>query len=126
MPGRTQNQLCWLATALAMPCPLLVLILFATLREQPDFWHNSGGWPVWLRDLVLVSFYPLLAGSLCILGALSAFALLLPGNSRTLRAAKGIMLLGLWLLATSALAIAFANNVVNLWNGHPLHSHRAF
>ena len=39
---------------------LCLLALFAVLREQPLSWRNAGGWPVWLRDFVAVSFYPLL------------------------------------------------------------------
>lgn len=37
-----------------------VVGLFAILREEPLFWQNRGGYPVWLRHLVLVSYYPLL------------------------------------------------------------------
>ena len=36
------------------------LIGFAVLKEDPDFWRNSGGWPVWFRFVVKFTFHPLL------------------------------------------------------------------
>jgi len=38
-----------------------VLVVFAVLRENQVFWTNAGGYPIWLRDLVLWTFYPILA-----------------------------------------------------------------
>lgn len=127
MPVRPKLQVSWFLIALAMPAPAVVLLSFAVLREQPEFWRNTGGWPLWLRDLVLVSFYPLLAAHLCALAILSFFAF--GGNSESSRGTRlfqGILLLGLWMLAASAIATAFFNNIMNLLNGQSLHSHGAF
>ena len=126
MLRRSNVQVYWFAVALAMPVPLAVLLCFAALREQPEFWHNSGGWPVLMRQLVFVSFYPLLAVELGVLGMLSLSALRGSPGSRGMQIVQGIVLTGLWLLVGCAVAIAFANNVMNILNGQPLHSHHAF
>lgn len=126
MPRRADVQVYWFAVALAMPVPLAVLLCFAALREQPEFWHNSGGWPVLMRQFVLVSFYPLLAVEAGVLGMLSASALGGSSDARGTKIIQGIVLTGLWLLLTCAMAIAFANNFMNILNGQPLHSHHAF
>lgn len=39
---------------------LPLLVTFSVLREMELFWRNDGGYPIWLRDLVLVAFYPIL------------------------------------------------------------------
>jgi len=39
---------------------LPVLVWFSWLREEKVFWLNEGGYPIWLRELVLATFYPLL------------------------------------------------------------------
>jgi hypothetical protein len=41
-----------------------MLIWFSWLRETPLFWRNDGGYPVWLRALVLHGFYPLFFSNL--------------------------------------------------------------
>lgn len=70
-----------LALLVGMP----VLLWFSWLRETPSFWTNAGGYPVWLRDVVRYSYYPLLLGSLG--GTALYFALLLsrPPHSRAMR-----------------------------------------
>lgn len=55
------SRLALALVALAVGMPLL--IWFSWLRETPAFWTNAGGYPVWLRDLVLLSYYPLLLAS---------------------------------------------------------------
>jgi hypothetical protein len=42
-------------------------IWFSWLRETPVFWMNEGGYPVWLREVVLVAFYPLMAINVLVL-----------------------------------------------------------
>ena len=37
-----------------------LVAVFAHLREMPVFWQNRGGYPIWLRHFVLISYYPLL------------------------------------------------------------------
>ncbi|MDB6077993.1 MAG: hypothetical protein JWO82_1740 [Akkermansiaceae bacterium] len=102
-----------------------VLLWFAVLREMQHFWRNDGGYPVELRHLVEAGFYPLaltaLAGQF-----LLGWALLRRARSSARVWIVQMLLLCLCLmLVVAAGAVAFANNVVNLWNGVPLHSHPA-
>ncbi len=41
------------------------------LKETPDFWRNVGGYPVALRALVLVGYYPLLGFNTLLCGFFS-------------------------------------------------------
>src|ERR1700742_3267812 len=49
----------------------LVLLFFVVLKEDPLFWRNEGGYPVFLRDLVLQAFYPLFLFQFIALSVLS-------------------------------------------------------
>jgi len=90
------------------------------LRESALFWRHAGGYPVVLRDLVLDTYYPLTLLLLlaCTLGTLSTFA-----GVATLRRSTVVG----WLIVAIAmgfgLAYAGANNLANLMDGRPLHSH---
>jgi hypothetical protein len=53
---------------------LALLLVFAWLRELPLFWMNAGHWPVWLRELVGLTFYPLLLLELSLLIGVSAMS----------------------------------------------------
>jgi len=45
--------------AFAFLVALPVLVGFCWLREMPIFWLNEGGYPIWLRDVVLDAYYPI-------------------------------------------------------------------
>lgn len=109
-----------LSTAIALLLP--VLSGFALLKENRQFWLNSGGWPIWLRELVRFTFYPLLGGEILLLAAL----VLITSSGLGLGRAKNAMrlitvLLSLWLLAV--VTVVAGNNLANLWAGRPLHWH---
>lgn len=53
-PGCSPARLALALVALAVGMPLL--IWFSRLRQTPAFWTNAGGYPVWLRDLVRLSY----------------------------------------------------------------------
>jgi len=101
----------------------LLLILAALLRENPMFWRNAGGFPIFLRDLVFILFYPALLGYFLGAAAVSFIALrLLIGR---FRAGGFLLFAGLvqWFLLAVILTIALWNNVDNLLHGQPLHYH---
>jgi hypothetical protein len=62
----------WRETNVGLSVVLWACLVFATLllgamvavfahwREMPEFWQNRGGYPIWLRHFVLISYYPLL------------------------------------------------------------------
>lgn len=98
-----------------------VLLWFAWLRETPEFWRNSGGYPLLLRDAVLVLFYPLLVVSVLTVAGLT---LALCARFRRFGAdvaLRALLLLGCWSLLCGTVCVAFANNVDNLREDRPLH-----
>jgi hypothetical protein len=99
---------------------LFLLAVFAVMREQPLFWRNAGGWPIWLRDLVAVSFYPLLGLELLLLLLFSSACL---RDRRTTQSSAIFTLPLLWGLLFLVLAVLAANNLDNLLSGRPLHWH---
>lgn len=101
----------------------LILIWFATLRENQAFWTNAGGYPIWLRDLVLWAFYPLLFGTIIL-----HFSLGTACFSRICRSLRFFVFESLFLLLCGGLIvtsgfIAFGNNIQNLLNGNPIRHH---
>ena len=100
-----------------------VLVVFAILRENQVFWTNAGGYPIWLRDLVLWTFFPLLG-----MAGLSLLALSMVCFSRVCRSlqffvVEALLLLVCWGLFASTLYIAFSNNLINIIEGRDVHTH---
>lgn len=101
---------------------LLALSGLALLKEDPLFWRNAGGWPVWFRLFVKIAFYPLLAletagllwFSACVFWHQSA-----PPIRRNLGAAAGAF----WLWTGIVVAVVASNNIANLFAGRGLHWH---
>jgi hypothetical protein len=100
-----------------------MLMLFAALlRETPAFWRNAGGFPLLLREVVLLLFYPgLLVLAIGVLLS-TAIAWRWRQNSRLL---PSVWLAGAvqWLLFLAVLLIFAWNNLVNLFESAPLHQH---
>ena len=99
------------------------LLLFAStvLRETPEFWRNSGGYPVFLRNLVRFGDYPLLV---LVFGGTAAGTLLAWRFLSSHRGiASGLLLFSAlqWVLFVIILVIMLWNNVDNLLHGRPLH-----
>ena len=91
--------------ALVGGMPLLVSL--SLLRETPSFWTNAGGYPIWLRELVLIAYYPLFLMSL---GGTALYSYLLvssPPRSNGRRCAE----FSVWILMFAAIA---ASVVVDL------------
>jgi O-antigen ligase len=103
----------------------LIILTGAILRETPMFWHNAGGYPVELRELVYSGFYPALGFYLALLVGLSlAGWKLLREKSRggalmLLACAINVFLIGI------ILTVVIWNNLANLLQGLPLHHHPA-
>lgn len=113
-----------LATLLIMVLSA-VLVWFAILRENQVFWTNAGGYPIWLRDLVLWTYIPLLGVAGLSLMALSMACFSRICRSKRFFAVEGLLLLMCWgLLATSG-CMAFSNNIANIIEGRDLHFHPA-
>jgi hypothetical protein len=95
----------------------------ALLRETPLFWQNAGGFPIWLRGLVLIGFYPGLLLSL----ALTVGGIMFLFKSWRAGSPAGIGPWILWFLQVALLLVALAlmswNNINNVIENAPLHQH---
>ena len=98
-----------------------VLLWFSCLRETREFWLYSGGYPVLLRDVVLVFYFPLLAFTFFGLLGLTLTICSKIGKPVGLGCLETVVIFGCWVLVCGSLMIAFGNNVANLWNGRPAH-----
>ena len=100
-----------------------LLLPFVWLREDSRFWTNAGGHPLWLRDLVLVAYYPLLLVYGALLPFLSWLWLCCPARSVRLFCVEATVLALLWVVVALVITLMLANNVANLIDGRPLHAH---
>ena len=102
----------------------MLLVWFAILREDQVFWTNMGGYPIWLRDLVRLTYLPLFVGTGLGLSVLSMICFSKLFRSLRFFIVESLVLLTCWgLLATSGY-IALGNNVTNFIDGRDLHDHR--
>lgn len=58
------------------------LLWFSYLRENSVFWLNAGGYPVWLRKMVLAAYYPILLVNVGVLLLYGFLVLSCPPRSR--------------------------------------------
>jgi hypothetical protein len=115
--------LCRTAGLFVVNGALLVLTTpLAVVREDPLFWRNAGGWPVWLRDLVNTAFYPLFGGQLAVMVLISGLVLYRRSLARWRKQTWPLALL-MWLWIAGIVALITANNLGNYLEGRPLHWH---
>jgi hypothetical protein len=100
-----------------------LLLPFVWLREDQSFWTNAGGYPLWLRDLVLVAYYPLLLLYGSLLAYLSWLWLCRPARSSRLFCVEALVLTLLWVVLALVAVLMLSNNIANLIDGRPLHAH---
>ena len=99
----------------------LLLLGAAWLRETPQFWFNSGGYPVLLRELVKFGFPPCYCADVVLVVAATVVLLRHHAAHKPL-AHFGLLLAAVQtVLLASVLLVALANNVDNLINGRPWH-----
>jgi hypothetical protein len=107
------------------------------LKETPLFWLNKGGYPIFLREVVLNYYYP--SFILYILVSMYIGLRILKSNFTVLRLdpekreclscrvscskVQFLSILLIFLLIVLNVGILAANNVANLLNGRPLHTH---
>ena len=105
-----------LNTALA-----LLLLLAGWLRETPHFWHNAGGFPVLVRELVKCGFAPCFSADVLLVGA-AGLVIWRHRHAHRELARFGLLLVALQtLLLASVLLVVTANNLDNLIKGRPFH-----
>ena len=99
----------------------VTLVIFAQLRETPEFWLNSGGFPIPLRHFVKDTYWALMVvdGSvLVLLSLLSLAGLRMPAF---FVAVEFLVIAAGWVLFGTSFFISSKNNLANLWNERPVH-----
>jgi len=114
----------WFERVAIASCCLFVLglIRLTLWKENPFFWMNVGGHPIWLRESLQFIYYPYLlftTMTLCIVtrSVLGRFIHQLAYRR------VWVFLLAAWILFFSNCGLLVANNVKNLWTKQPLHYH---
>jgi hypothetical protein len=92
----------------------LVLIWFSTLRENEVFWSNTGGYPIILRDLVYITFYPLLIGTIFCLSGTTLVCLFKVCESIRFYILESILLTLCWGLIILSIYLSFNNDLNQL------------
>lgn len=101
----------------------LVLLCFSVLRENKLFWTNAGGYPIWLRDLVLWGYWPLFLGTVSLLCGLSAACFAKIGGGLRFFVMESVLILFGWGMVTASGYISFEDNLRNVIHGAPVHHH---
>lgn len=117
--GARAFALGWLLLAGAITGLTAALFAASWYREEPQFWRNSGGYALWLRELVLLGFYP--GVLIALLAQISLTRSLFRGwhgSARTWGLALALVAFG-WLLLTASLGMAWADNLSNLLDAKP-------
>lgn len=120
-PRRNISSAAWWMDVLGLLCLIAILIGMGWLRETPLFWRNEGGWPVWLRDVVRWTFWPLLLCVVLRLAWRTLRTLLRPGPNPRHLLVQIPVLMALWLLLGGVTGFVLANNMVNVLEGRPMH-----
>ena len=100
-----------------------LLVWFAVLRESQAFWTNAGGYPIWLRNLVRLTYLPLFAVAVAVLAVLSMVCYTKVWRSARVFVMGALILLVCWGLLAISGYIAMSNNITNLLEGRELHYH---
>ncbi len=117
-----EKPLLSVSSVLSYFASLCLLWFFADWRETHSFWTDKGGYPLWLRDLVQIGFYPLLTW--CGAKALWETARLTqPNRGIHLTIPLRIYISLIWFCLFAIGFRAFSNNISNYVEGQPIHSH---
>lgn len=87
------------------------LLWFSYLRETQSFWLNSGGYPIFLRDLVLLFYYPLLTLTTIGVMGLTVSAFQIPRMPVGFKCFAGLVIIGCWALLIGSMTVSFTNNL---------------
>ena len=89
----------------------LLLLISALLRELPEFWRNSGGYPLLLRALIFYLHYPLLLIVLAGTSACTVMTMRFYADNRKTGRDMLIVCAFQWLMLLVILVIILWNNV---------------
>lgn len=104
----------------------VVLLLVGTmLREQPTFWTNAGGYPVWVRQTVRLLYWPGLVLSGLGLAVWSGWMVLQAACRRRGMMVSLIAVVLMWSAMGVVVVWMAWNNLENLFEGRDLHYHES-
>lgn len=92
-------------------------------KETPVFWRNEGGYPVWVRSVVLLGFYPVLLAAIACVLLFTASCIREYRTSRRVATTHLVVAVLMWLLLAGVFILLLANNLANLADGRPFHWH---
>ena len=98
---------------------LLLSLLLAQLtiwREMDEFWLNSGGYDIRLRDFVLFTFYPYLFFVLVVATTLTR-SIIKHFFTHLRFYGYEVILVFAWVVILACLSLMLANNVASLFGG---------
>lgn len=97
-------------------------LLFSFLRETHEFWLNSGGYPVFLRDLVLITYFPLMIFNFFVLFTLTGIRCAkIAVHPRLITLEISLILIG-WVLFVGSIGVSVKNNIENYLEDRPIHA----
>ena len=100
----------------------LLLAQCTVWKESQEFWLNSGGYPVWLRDCVRVLYYPYLF--FVLVAAITLSRSVCVQFFKQLRLQwVWFVLIATWVVLLASLGLLFTNNIINVFNLRPIHYH---
>ena len=102
----------------------LLLLQLVIWKEDSMFWRNAGGYPVGLRNMVEIIFYPLLTLQFYLLIIASVLQARATSDQGPARGTFLTALVLLWLLFAGVPTVLMWNNIDNLLNSRPLHYHQ--
>lgn len=99
-----------------------VLYRFTAWKENEYFWTLSGGYPLWLRDIVDSLYYPffIVVFVMLVIVTSSIWKRLYP--LRKINHCFFVLCLA-WLIFMGSFFLLAANNILNFINGRPFHYH---
>ncbi|MBB5350454.1 hypothetical protein HNR46_000678 [Haloferula luteola] len=123
-PSEAENS--FLSAWLCVPLLFGAFALLTTaviLKEQPLFWRNAGGYPIWMRDTVRIFFWPFLIIFTGCLGMWSTWLLGAAANRGRSWGSSVTAVTGFWAALGGLMFYMVWNNLENVTDGHHWHYH---
>lgn len=122
--SRYHHPSTWLDRVAVFGCLIgaFILMQLTAWKENEYFWTLSGGYDIWLRDLVHFLYYPFLLGQIIALVITSKSLIGKLYKRRSINRCLMILFFA-WVVFFSSLALLVANNLLNFLEGRPIHYH---
>ncbi|MEM6909969.1 MAG: hypothetical protein AAF555_00155 [Verrucomicrobiota bacterium] len=102
---------------------LLLLLGMTFFKEMPIFWRNAGGYPIWLREVIGLIYYPWLLFSLACLGGWNVYLFCWMVSRPRWLPLCGTLIGSAWLILTISVVWLGWNNLENVFEGRHYNHH---